>query len=353
MSASEMKDLADGLFEADLGREVIGRVAALDAFGRELVDRGVPACSWGAGAVYLDAQAALPGVPPSEHPAQTLVNLLFLLAGIRSLGTPPGDSACDQIVRLCAPASVVPFLREALPEIFGRIRELNAGYRLLESKESFQWRLLPASHLAMPNLTDAYYPTARLSSARGFANPAWARMEAALRDRLGLDSRWAMLPAAAERGPQRLLTEAANRLTPAVGIGTGDEIIQRLDEYWRRGRPRPDRTAPTLHVARLEDLRDVLDRRQAGDLIALDLGPLSGWPKPPSTSGRPFAEVDVLWASDPAGPETGGGFLGFAQPVPLYHAIRDEMLFAVGSIHDGGLSPDGMTRLADALARRA
>jgi tryptophanase len=352
MSADEMKDLAEGLVEAEPGDEIIDRVASLDAFGTDLVGSGVPACSWGSGAVYLDARAALPRVPSSELPAQTLVNLLYLWAGIRSLGTPPGDSASpDQIVRLCAPRSAVPFLREALPEIFGRIRELEAGYRLLESRASFQWRLLPASPRALPNLSAAYHPAARLSSARGFANPAWARMEAALRARLGLDARWALVPAAAERGPQRLLTEAANRLTPAVRIRAGDELIQRLDAYWRRGKPAPDRDVPTLHVARREELRSVLDRRNPGDLVAVDLGPLSDWPEPASTGRELLAEVDVLWASDPAGPETGGGFLGFARPIPLYRAIRDQMLFAVGSVHDGGLSPDGMSRLADALTR--
>jgi tryptophanase len=351
MSAGEMKDLADGLFEAETGHEVKGRVASLEAFGAELVESGVPACSWGAGAVYLDARAALPRVPTSELPAQTLVNLLYLWAGIRSLGTPPGDKSSDPIVRLCAPRPAMPFLREALPEIFGRIQELTAGYRLLESRDSFQWRLRPASHLAMPSPSEAYHPTPRLSSSRGFANPAWARMEAALRNRLGLGSRWALLPAAAERGPQRLLTEAANRLTPAVKIRTRDGLIQRLDDYWRRGRPAPERTAPTLHVVRLEELRDVLDRRNAGDLVAVDLGPLADWPRPPSIGREPFTEADLLWASDPAGSETAGGFLAFSRPVPLHQAIRDQMLFAVGSIHDGGLSPDGMTRLADALTR--
>ena len=349
MSAGEMRDLADGLVDAESGHQAVSRAASLEVFGTRLVNLGVPVISWGAGAIYVDARAALPEVPASDFPAQTLVNLLYLWAGIRSLGTPPGDSAYDQIVRLCAPSSAMPFLRRALPEICGRIKKHSAGYRLLESRDSFQWRLAPVSQEATRVISPAYHPPFRLSSARGFANPACLRMEAALRRKLGLDSRWALLPAAAERGPQRLLTEAVNRLTPPMAIRTEDRLIQQLDAFWRRHRPEPEPAAGTLYVERIANVVDVLGRRKAGDLVAIDLGPLEGWPRPSPTSEELFAKVDILWASDPAGKENAGGFLGIPRHVPLYQFIHEQMLFAVGSAHDGGLSPDRMANLADAL----
>ncbi len=349
LSAIELADLAAGLRAVQDGGETERGVEALDELARQLVEEGVPVASWGSGALYLDAARWLPGVPRDRCPAQTLVNALYLHAGMRTIGTPATNLSGQQLVRLSVRPGTAGYLATVLGELKLILRDWRWGFRRVADRGPFLDELEPAAHDAWRALLPGSKPPARNEIGFGFANPAWPVLEQALRARLELDERARVLPAAPERGPQRLLSEAALRLRPALEVVTGDPLLQRLAAFWRRNTPgQPSGSSQTLHAVTWDELAGVARKRRAGDLIAVDLGPLTSWPE--STGPALQRSIDVLWASDPAAPRVGGGFLTFAADGPLYRAVRDTMLFAVGSIHDGGMSQSSMIELAAAVS---
>jgi tryptophanase len=101
----------------------------------------------GGHAVYLDARALLPHIPPSEYPAQSLAVALYRVGGVRGVeigsvmfGKPSAGGgetpASMELVRLAIPRrtytqSHVDYVGEVITEVAGRKTELR-GYRIVQ-----------------------------------------------------------------------------------------------------------------------------------------------------------------------------------------------------------------------------
>jgi tryptophanase len=124
------------------------RVRSVEYLWEKCTAAGVPCVSPPGGhAVYLDARALLPHVPPSEYPAQALAVELYRTGGIRSVeigsvmfGRPTPDGtehpAPMELVRLAIPRRVytqshVDYVAEVVASIAPRARELR-GYRITQ-----------------------------------------------------------------------------------------------------------------------------------------------------------------------------------------------------------------------------
>jgi len=86
------------------------RIASTAYLGRHISEQGVPIVQPPGGhAIYIDARAFLPHIPPGQFPAVALANELYLEGGIRSveIGTLMfGDKARMDLVRLAIPRRV-------------------------------------------------------------------------------------------------------------------------------------------------------------------------------------------------------------------------------------------------------
>jgi tryptophanase len=93
------------------------RIRSTEYLGEKIVQAGVPIIEpVGGHAVYIDARALLPHIPPLQYPGVALVNALYLEAGIRGveIGTvmfglhPDGTetAAPMDLVRLAIPRRV-------------------------------------------------------------------------------------------------------------------------------------------------------------------------------------------------------------------------------------------------------
>ena len=94
----------------------------------------------GGHAIYIDAKAFLPHIPPLEYPGQALVNELYLVAGIRaveigSVMFGKADKPADmELVRLAFPRRVytqshVDYIVEAMEDIVKHKKKLH-GFRI-------------------------------------------------------------------------------------------------------------------------------------------------------------------------------------------------------------------------------
>ena len=103
----------------------------------------------GGHAVYLDAGAMLPHIPPLQYPAWSLNNALYLVGGVRGveIGTvmfglqPDGTEkpAANDLVRLAFPRRVytqshVDYVLEIAEEVVRTRREIR-GMRIVEAPE--------------------------------------------------------------------------------------------------------------------------------------------------------------------------------------------------------------------------
>ena len=106
--------------------ELRGRVAVIEYFGEKLVAMGVPIVEPPGGhAIYIDAKAFLPHIPPLEYPGQALVSELYLVAGVRAVEIGSvmfGKNATMELVRLAFPRRVytqshVDYILECMEEL--------------------------------------------------------------------------------------------------------------------------------------------------------------------------------------------------------------------------------------------
>ncbi|HOY28008.1 MAG TPA: tryptophanase [Flavobacteriales bacterium] len=148
LSGRDMEAIAIGLQEVFEPHYLDYRIRSTTFVGEKLHRLGVPLMRpIGGHAVYIDAKALYPHIPPQQYPGQALVCELYKLGGIRSVeigsvmfGTYQPDGSLKpspmELVRLAIPRRVytqshMEFVAETFEEIM-RTREQVRGYRIIK-----------------------------------------------------------------------------------------------------------------------------------------------------------------------------------------------------------------------------
>lgn len=146
MAGRDLEAIAVGLEEVLHEDYLEYRLASVRYLGEHISDAGVPIVQPPGGhAVYIDAAAFLPHVPPRDLPGQAVVAELYVEGGIRAVEvgtvmfghrdpeTGEETTAAMELVRLAMPRRVytqshVDFMVEAIIEAYGRREEIG-GFR--------------------------------------------------------------------------------------------------------------------------------------------------------------------------------------------------------------------------------
>lgn len=162
LSGRDLEAIAAGLEEVVQEDYLHYRIASTQYVGRHLIEAGVPIMRpVGGHAVYLDARAFLPHIPPLHYPGQALAVELYLHGGIRSceIGTvmfgqqPDGSEkeARMDLVRLAIPRRVytqshMDYVLEVILETYARRNDIR-GMKIVEQPGAlrhftarFSWR---------------------------------------------------------------------------------------------------------------------------------------------------------------------------------------------------------------------
>jgi tyrosine phenol-lyase len=149
LAGRDLEAIAVGLYEALAEDYLLYRITSTTYLGRHIAEAGVPIVQPPGGhAVYIDAAAFFPQIPPLQLPGQALVVELFREAGIRGVeigtvmfgrrdpDTGKESTAPMELVRLAIPRRVytqshVDYVVEAILNVFAR-REQVRGYRFIE-----------------------------------------------------------------------------------------------------------------------------------------------------------------------------------------------------------------------------
>jgi tryptophanase len=145
LAGYDLEAIARGLEEVVEEPYLRYRIRSTEYVAEKLIAAGVPILQPAGGhAVYLDARALLPHIPPLQYPGIALANALYVEAGIRGveIGTvmfglhPDGSEAAGpmDLVRLAIPRRVytqshMDFVAEAVIYVAQRASELR-GYRM-------------------------------------------------------------------------------------------------------------------------------------------------------------------------------------------------------------------------------
>jgi tryptophanase len=145
LAGRDLEAIAQGLREVVTDDYLRYRIRSTAYLGEALDKAGVPVVKpFGGHAVYLDARALLPHIPPLEYPGQALAVALYLEGGIRGceIGTvmfgrhPDGTEtpAAMDLVRLAIPRrtytqSHIDYVIEVVSAVAARAAELR-GYRI-------------------------------------------------------------------------------------------------------------------------------------------------------------------------------------------------------------------------------
>ncbi len=145
LAGYDLEAIAQGLEEVTNEDYLRYRIRSTEYLGEKLIAADVPIIRPPGGhAIYLDARALLPQVPPLQYPGISLANELYLEAGIRGveIGTvmfgihPDGTEApaAMDLVRLAIPRRVytqshIDYVSEAVIEVANG-RERLRGYRM-------------------------------------------------------------------------------------------------------------------------------------------------------------------------------------------------------------------------------
>ena len=148
LAGYDLEAIARGLEEVLEEPYLRYRIRSTEYLGEKLTAGGVPIIQPPGGhAVYIDARALLPHIPPLEYPGVALVNALYVEAGIRAveIGTvmfgrqPDGSErpAAMDLVRLAIPRRVytqshIDYVAEAVLYVASG-RDALRGYRIVES----------------------------------------------------------------------------------------------------------------------------------------------------------------------------------------------------------------------------
>jgi tryptophanase len=148
LAGYDLEAIARGLEEVVEEPYLRYRIRSVAYLGEKLVEAGVPIIRPPGGhAIYIDARALLPHVPPLEYPGIALVNALYVEAGVRGveIGTvmfglhPDGSEtpAAMDLVRLAIPRRVytqshIDYVAEAVVAVARSAGSLR-GYRIVEA----------------------------------------------------------------------------------------------------------------------------------------------------------------------------------------------------------------------------
>jgi tryptophanase len=148
LAGRDLEALAQGLLEVTDPDYLRYRVRTAAYLAEKAEQAGVPTVRPPGGhAVYLDARALLPHIPPHQYPAQSLAAELYLEGGVRGVeigtlmfGRPrpgaPDEPAPNDLVRLALPRRVytqshVDYVGEVIGVVADRAHSLR-GYRIVE-----------------------------------------------------------------------------------------------------------------------------------------------------------------------------------------------------------------------------
>ncbi len=149
LAGRDLEAIAVGLYEALAEDYLLYRITSTTYLGRHISDGGVPIVQPPGGhAVYIDAAALFPHIPPLELPGQALVVELYREAGIRAVeigtvmfgrrdpATGVETPASMELVRLAIPRRVytqshIDYAVEAILNVHARRNRIR-GYRFAE-----------------------------------------------------------------------------------------------------------------------------------------------------------------------------------------------------------------------------
>jgi len=148
LAGRDLEAIAIGLREV-LNEDYLNyRIVSTQYLGNHVSEKGVPiVLPPGGHAIYIDAKAMLPQIPPLQYPGQALVCELYRRAGIRAVeigsvmfGRRDSDTGKEspadmELVRLAIPRRVytqshIDYVVEAILEVFEG-REALRGYRII------------------------------------------------------------------------------------------------------------------------------------------------------------------------------------------------------------------------------
>jgi tyrosine phenol-lyase len=156
LAGRDLEAIAVGLNEALEEEYLKYRIASTAFLGNHIAGEGVPIVQPPGGhAIYIDARAFLPHVPPAQFPGVALANELYLEGGIRSveIGTLMfGQHAKMDLVRLAIPRraytqSHIEYVVEVILDVW-RKREQLRGYEITHQAKflrHFSARLKPVA----------------------------------------------------------------------------------------------------------------------------------------------------------------------------------------------------------------
>ena len=148
LAGRDLEALAQGLREVTEPDYLRYRVRTAEYLSKKAWAAGVPTVRPAGGhAVYLDAKALLPHIPPHEYPAQALACELYLDGGVRGveIGTlmfgrtqenGPDLPATNELVRLALPRRVytqshIDYVGEVIAKVASRAVQIR-GYKIVE-----------------------------------------------------------------------------------------------------------------------------------------------------------------------------------------------------------------------------
>jgi len=148
LAGYDLEAIAIGLNEVLDENYLRYRIRSTEYLAEKVYDAGIPIVRPAGGhAVYLDAKALLPHIPPSQYPAQALAVELYRSGGVRGVeigsvmfGKPNSDGtevpAAMELVRLAVPRrtytqSHIDYVAEVVIEV-GSSPETIGGYRIVD-----------------------------------------------------------------------------------------------------------------------------------------------------------------------------------------------------------------------------
>lgn len=153
LAGYDLEAIARGLEEVVEEPYLRYRIRSVEYLGEKVVAAGVPIIQpTGGHAIYVDARALLPHVPPLQYPGIALANALFVEAGVRGVeigtvmfGARPDGSEAEAVmdlVRLAIPRRVytqshIDYVAEAVIHVAGQ-RDALRGYRITSAPKTLR-----------------------------------------------------------------------------------------------------------------------------------------------------------------------------------------------------------------------